>query len=361
MTEMYANLFYVGILYTKPNVLDLDKLSKKLGGRIKGDKLALDDLEISRNGRIKARAPDQTVASTKLSKLVKEIQALTKVRIVGVGSYSSKGKLQVFFPFLSDAVDLLENEAKNILIELGSSKNSAEAQAHTIANEILCAMIRKDKVVNQSLANIGLYDYAENSGFIIFDENLRNSMIDSYVKLIQEKKITLDDKTPLIQRLIKAVKQKKDEVIYGIVGAVIVESVVRLIIILMESKHCERGECEIPKSLARLIERDIVTAGELASMMNTTEPHGLMVLNALELLGIVQIEDESLRAFRKTGRTSIPNVVGMTFFHKGEKAVASSVFHQTLHMDFKSSAKDEWLPDREIAIQIYKTFLQKEN
>lgn len=351
---------YVGVLYAKPHVLDLERLKKKIGGRIKGDKLALDDLEVSRDGKIEVYASSQTVVLTKLSKLVKDIQAFTKVRIVGVGSYNSKGKLQVFFPLLSDAMNLLENEAKSVLIELGASKNSAEDQAHIIANEILCDIIRKHKVVSKNLVCLGLLHYHENSGFIIFDEKLRDSMVDSYVRLIKSKKTKLDYKTPLVQRLVKAVKQKKEEIVYGITAALIVESIVRLIIILMESKHRELGECRIPKSLARFLERDIITAGELASVMKTIEPNGLMVLNALELLEIVQIEDESLRAFKKTGKTSIPNVVGMALFFKREKVVASSAFHRTLNVDFKGSSKDEWLPDRRIMGQMCKTFLEED-
>lgn len=348
----------MGIVYLKPAPLNLHLLERKLGGKIINNKLVSDGLEIGRNGRCKVHASTQKTACTKLDMLMQKVQSWVEVRPVGIGTYNSKGKLQVFFPLMTDAKYLLKDIAEEILLKLGLSKGSVEPQADIIANEILCNMIREGKVVNENMVHLGLREYTKNSGFIVIDENLRNSMLDSYAKLIQEKKIEIDGRFAPVQRMVRSIKQKKDELMYGIAAALIMEGIIRLIVYVMVSMHSEDGRRKAPDSLTKHIKEDIITASELGSAMKADEPHALMVLNALELLGIVQIVDEHLWAFKKTGKTSIPNVLGMFVTSRGEAAVASSVFHQALHKDFKRSPQDEWIPERKTMDKLYKTFLK---
>ena len=183
-------------------------------------------------------------------------------------------------------------------------------------------------------------------------------MLDSYAKLIRQKKIDLDVKYAPIQRLIKRIKQKKDELVYGLIAALIMESIVRLIVYLMVSMHSERGTCKIPRSIAMHMKKETITASELGSAMKTDEPNALMILNTLELLGVVCIADEFSRTFKKTGKTSIPNVLGMYVTTRGEAVVASSVFHRALHKDLKCTSREEWIPNRELMRKLYEKFLE---
>ena len=160
---------YEGMLYFKPVPVDLNSLEKKLGGRIIENTLVLDDIEINGNGIFRVHAPDQETAVAKLNELLERIQSLAKIQIVGIGTYNSKGKLQVFFPLVSDAIALLENMAKEILFELGLSEASALSQARVIANEILCGIIGEGKVVGEGMLNLGLRDYTQYSGLIVID------------------------------------------------------------------------------------------------------------------------------------------------------------------------------------------------
>lgn len=349
---------YVGVLFSD-HPLNLSLLEKQLGGRITKNKLVFDDFKISKNGRFEVQAPNEKIALTKLRKLVDKTKGLTGVRIVGIGTYNSKGKLQVFFPLLSDAMEFLMNKAQEILLELGLSEDDARPQARVIANEILCGIIRKGKIINPNMVELGLTDYTENSGFIIIDENLQNSMLDSYAKKILERKINVNRKFPIIQRLTHKIKLRKDEIVYGISAALIMESIVRLVVYLMTSMHSEHGTTRIPSSLARHLKKETLTASELGNILKIDEPSALTILNALESLGVMRIVDEPSRTFKKTGVASIPNVLGEARMFRREAAIASSVFHQGFHRDFKSLSEDEWKSDQGIMNQLSKAFLAK--
>lgn len=356
---MIHSLSYVGVLYVKPIPLDINLLNKQLGGKITKNNLFFEEFKISRNGRIEVHANSEGVACSKLRKLMEKVQSFLEIRFAGIGTYNSDGTLQAFFPKISDAADFLGEIALEILLELGLSEDSAEAQAAVIANEILCAMIRKGKVVNQGMSALGLRHFSENSGIIMVDENLRDSMLDTYAKIVREKKVVADEGHIQVQRLIKSVKQKKDDLFYGLAAALIVESIVRLIVYLAESAHSEHGVCGIPSSLQKYLKNETISATELGNEMKTGEPQALMILNSLELLGILRVADESLRTFKKTGRTSIPNVLGEFISMRGETAVMSTTFHEALQKEIEPLEKKRMQIERKTMNKLYKTFLEK--
>jgi hypothetical protein len=307
---MATDLYYIGLLYVKPIPLDLGLLNARLKGKTTEGKLIINGFEISRNGQFKVHARDEKAACRKLYRLMKQIQSILEIRVAGIATYNSDGNLQAFFPQISDAMDFLGEVALETLIKLGLSENSAKSQAAVIANEVLCGMIRKGKAVYDNASMLGLRQFNENSGIIIVNENLRNSIIDAYADLIREKKIKANDESTHIRRLVKSIGQKKDDLFYGLAAALIMEAAVRLIVYLTTSPHSERGTCKIPNSLAENLKRETISASELGSEMKIGEPQALMLLNALEALGIVCIVEESSRTFKKTGKTSIPNVIG---------------------------------------------------
>jgi carbamoylphosphate synthase large subunit len=93
--------------------------------------------------------------------------------------------------------------------------------------------------------------------------------------------------------------------------------------------------------------------------MKTGEPQALMILNSLELLGILRVADESLRTFKKTGRTSIPNVLGEFISVRGETAVMSTTFHEALQKGIEPLEKKRMQIERKTMNKLYKTFLEK--
>jgi len=186
---MTNDLSYIGLLYVKPVPLDLVLLNARLGGKIAENKLIKNKIEISRNGRFKVHARDEKIACGKLYHLMKQIQSFLEIRFAGIGTYNSDGNLQAFFPRMSDAADFLGEVALEILIELGLSENYAKLQSTVLANEVLCNMIRRGRAVNDDASMLGLESFSENSGIIIVNENLRNSIIDKYADLIAKKRL----------------------------------------------------------------------------------------------------------------------------------------------------------------------------
>lgn len=164
----------------------------------------------------------------------------------------------------------------------------------------------------------------------------------------------------LIRRLVKRIGQRKDDLFYGLAAALIMEITVRLIVFLTTSPHQEKGTCKLPSALSKNLTKETISASDLGIEMKIGEPAALMLLNILEALDIVRVVDESSRTFKKTGKTSIPNVLGACFFREEQKAIASTVFHQVLGIDIKTLNEGNWQPELKKMRKFYEKLLKTE-
>ena len=354
-----VHLPYMGVVFVRPTPIDLTLWKERLGGKMVNGSLILWGLEINPNGQVKLKKTSKKVASAKLDKLVKQTAPFSPIQYIGFGIYDSADRLQVFFPDLRDMLNFINDISLDVLLELGLSEKAAKAQAAVISNELFCSMIRKGKLVNRNMVSLGLRDFNQYSGSIIVDDNLKKSIIKNYASSINEKQITMDGKYGNIKRLFDNINQKKEDIAYGLAAAVIVEAMVRLVTYAMASMHSEHGTRDIPKEIDACLKNETVSASNMGVYMQTGEPYAIMVLNALELMGIVQVIDEQSRVFKKTGKKKIPCVVAATNFPRGEAMIASTIFHQSVNEDINFYLSGEWKLERE-KFDIYKKFLDRD-
>lgn len=349
----------MGVVFIQPTPIDLGLWKKQFGGKMVNGSLSLWGLQVCTNGQVKIKRCSKEVARRKLDKLVKQTAKFSPIQLVGFGIFDSVDRLQVFFPNLEDMLNFINDITLGVLLELGLSETAAIMQAAEISNEIFCSMIRKGKVVNGNMISLGLREFNQYSGSIIVDKNLKNTIIKMYISSIDGKKLKINDKYVHIKRLFDKINQKKEDIAYGLVAAVIVESIVRLAIFAVESMHREQGTRGIPKEIGKHLKKVSLSANEMGIDMQTGEPYAIMLLNALELMGIVKVLDEQSRVFKKTGKKKIPCLLGAANIPRGESVIASTIFHEAVNQDDHLALSEGWKLERE-KFDIYKNFLDSD-
>jgi len=257
----------------------------------------------------------------------RELEECYKLKIIGMGEYDGEGKTTIHVIYRKDIINILSKEIQIIINELGLNTGIVTEISNVLALEIL-----KEIAIKRNLDMNLMFQYSSNTFmyFFVIDEKTRSKIIDLYQKNLNEYTSNIKCENSIMDRLRIIVKNNKKELTISIISGIIIETCMRILIVLLDTPHLDGGEVKVTKNdllkeiYELIISKKPFSIEGVKKVSQMTELDIILLLNSLIEAKLVKKNYKDV--FYGTGKRTLPNVLGKTEFLIDEIAEISSLF-----------------------------------
>ena len=262
-----------------------------------------------------------------------------KYKIIGIGDYVSGGKTTIYITERKNIINILSKEIQIIINELGLNTDNVAEISYVLVLEIL-----KDIVIKNALDMNLLFQYSSRTftNYFIIDEKIRRKIISEYQKSINKYISKLNCEKTILNKL-KNIVTDNQELAISIISGIIVETCIRILVVLLDSPHQDMGEIKLTKKILPIKIYNYVISQKTFSIeeikgTNFNELDLILLLNSLIELKILR---KCNNIYCGTGIITLPNVVAKSNFSRNENNVISSSF-KSYHENFNIAKDFVW-------------------